>query len=109
MIRSGNLRQGAPGDPEAEQVETLVRGRTARIERIVSLGQVSPDGFWYDQPEDEWVLLASGVASLRLEGEEVARRLGPGDWVFLPAGVRHRVDATSTQPPCVWVAVFFEP
>ena len=28
-----------------------------RIERIVSWGQCSPEGFWYDQEEDEWVCL----------------------------------------------------
>lgn len=109
MIRSGSLCAAAEGDPRTEEVDTLVRSRGVRIERIVSLGQVSTEGFWYDQSEDEWVLVASGFARLRLESEPQARSLAPGDWLFLPAGVRHRVEETSTQPPCVWLAVFFEP
>lgn len=75
-----------------------------RIERIVSTGQASPPGFWYDQADDELVVLLSGAAQLRFE-EGVALDMKPGDWVEIPAHVRHRVEATQAEPPTVWLAV----
>ena len=34
-----------------EITDTLLLTGRVRIERIVSTGQSSPEGFWYDQPE----------------------------------------------------------
>ncbi len=77
-----------------------------RIERIVSTGQSSPEGFWYDQSQDEWVIVLSGHAGLLIEGE-AERRLGSGDFVFLPARKRHRVTWTAPDRPTLWLAVHF--
>ena len=76
-----------------------------RIERIVSEGHVSPEGFWYDQDEPEWVALLQGTAELEFED---GRRhpMEAGDWLAIPAHERHRVAYTSSAPPCVWLAVF---
>jgi cupin 2 domain-containing protein len=95
--------------PEGDElVEVLAGGAGVRIERIVSTGQATPPGAWYDQPADEWVALLEGRATLRFEdGGTVA--LGRGDWLLIPARRRHRVEATSADPPCVWVAVHFPP
>ncbi|MBK5199564.1 MAG: cupin domain-containing protein [Methyloceanibacter sp.] len=76
-----------------------------RIERIVSTGQVTPDGQWYDQVADEWVLVVAGAARLRIEGEDEDRELGEGDWIVLPAHCRHRVTWTREEPPTVWLAI----
>jgi cupin 2 domain-containing protein len=95
-------------DALPEEVTTvLAEGRGVRIERIVSTGQASPPGFWYDQEEHEWVAVLTGSALLRLDGEAKARRLVPGDWVLIPAHRRHRVEATAATGPTVWLAVFF--
>ena len=75
-----------------------------RVERIVSTGQSSAPGDWYDQQDDEWAVLLSGAAGLRIEEAE-DRRLAPGDWLFLPAHCRHRVAWTQAQPPTVWLAI----
>ena len=76
-----------------------------RIERIVSTGQATPPGQWYDQREDEWVVLIQGEAVLQYDtGEKL--RMSAGDHTLLPARCRHRVAYTSTQPPCIWIAVF---
>jgi len=75
-----------------------------RIERIVSHGQASPDGFWYDQPQGEWVALLCGSAELTIEGEGT-RTMNPGDWVNLPAHTRHRVESTAVGT--VWLAVHY--
>jgi cupin 2 domain-containing protein len=75
-----------------------------RVERIVSRGHVSPAGFWYDQTQDEWVVLLAGAAELSFaDGRRV--RLAPGDHVHLPAHERHRVEWTDPAQETVWLAV----
>ncbi len=101
-----NILSGLPPQGADEAVETLLQGEGIRVERIVSHGQASPDGFWYDQPEAEWVLVVSGRARLSIEGEADDRVLGPGDSVFLPAHCRHRVAWTQAGEPTVWLAIF---
>lgn len=104
-----NLLTDLPSQLAEERVEILVEHPGLRIERIVSTGQASPPGFWYQQPEHEFVLLLHGTASLTLEREDGAlqqHRLQPGDWLLLPAHCRHRVDSTAADTPTVWLAVF---
>lgn len=88
----------------AERSEVLVQGRGALIERIVSRGHRTPDGVWYDQPRDEWVVLLQGAARLAY-ADGTTRDLRAGDWLLLPAHCRHRVEQTSREPPCIWLAV----
>ncbi len=104
-MQRGNLLTGLPSRPAEEQIERLVEGRNIRIERIVSTGQASPTGFWYDQPDDEFVVLLSGAARLRFEHDLLALDMKPGDWVEIPAHRRHRVEWTQVEPPTVWLAV----
>ena len=105
-VKGGSLTSGLKSQPAAEEkVETLYQRPGLRIERIVSTGQVSPDGHWYDQDSDEWVLVVKGSARLRIEGEAQDRELGEGDYVFLPAHCRHRVAWTRSEPPTVWLAI----
>lgn len=107
-MKRGNLFRRAGPKLRAERFETLAAGPGCRIECIVSAGQATPPGRWYDQTRDEWVALLAGSVTLGFEGgREVA--LGPGDWLLIPAHVRHRVERTSAAPPCVWVAVHFGP
>jgi len=87
----------------------VVEKAGVRIERIVSTGQASPPGFWYDQPDDEFVVLLAGAARLHFEEGNVVLDLKPGDWVEIPAHIRHRVEATQADPPTVWLAVHRRP
>lgn len=94
--------------PQAqERFDDLLSRPGLRIERIVSTGQCSPPDFWYDQDEGEWVMVLSGSAGLRLEGEAQARVLRPGDFLDIPARCRHRVEWTSREETTVWLAVFY--
>lgn len=107
-MQQGNLFSGLPTAPAAtEEFSSLLEKSGLRIERIVSSGQASPPGFWYDQPQDEWVVLLSGSAGLCLEGEPEMRTLKPGDWLHIPAHVRHRVEWTEPAQLSVWLAVHF--
>ena len=110
MVTAGSLLGGLP--PRAlpeEVVETLCRRPGARIERIVSTGQAAPEGQWYDQEADEWVLLIRGGARLRIDGEAQDRALAPGDYLLLPAHCRHRVTWTERDAPTIWLAIHFSP
>jgi cupin 2 domain-containing protein len=108
MIKTGNLRSGLPARPLPDEVvDLLVERQGLRVERIVSTGQATPEGQWYDQETNEWVLLVQGAAHLRIEGEEEDRALGEGDWILLPAHCRHRVTWTRAEPPTVWLAMHF--
>src|SRR5688500_8262078 len=97
MLRRGNLTSDLPDARDAERMEVVLEdlgARGVRIERIVSGGQASPEGFWYDQEESEWVLVVAGAAALEVVetlGVAETLRLEAGDWVLLPPRVRHRV------------------
>jgi cupin 2 domain-containing protein len=109
MSGDGNLLNNLPSALPDEVTEVLLRGAGGfRLERIVSHGQASPPGFWYDQNEHEWVLLLEGAAGLRFGDEPAVRELGPGDSVLIPAHRRHRVEWTRADAPTVWLALFWE-
>lgn len=92
-----------PAADEQELFQTLVCGSgKVRVERIVSNGQTTPEGEWYDQDWDEWVLVLEGEARLRYtDGREVEIRRGES--LFLPRRRKHRVIYTTS--PCIWLAV----
>lgn len=100
-----NLFQPLPDARAGECFDDLLRRPGCRVERIVSHGQASPPGFWYDQAWDEWVLLLAGHAVLRLASRTAPVTLAPGDHLLIPAGERHRVEATAADQPTVWLAV----
>ena len=105
MSQSGNLFADVAQDTGREHVAELLRSSAVRIERIVSHGQASPPGFWYDQAWAEWVVVLQGSAGLLIDGEPAPRRLERGDFVHLPAHTRHRVEWTEAGAPTVWLAV----
>ena len=85
-----------------EIFSTLFEKAGVKIERIDSHGQASPEGFWYDQPQDEWVLLVKGAAVLEI-ADQTPLTLKAGDHVLIPAHLRHRVASTSAD--ALWLAV----
>lgn len=100
-----NLFENLPMSIPKELIQVLTANRHGRIERIVSHGHASPDGFWYDQVEHEWVIVLKGAA--RLQFEETTVDMKPGDFVNIPAHKKHRVEWTTPDEPTVWLAVFF--
>lgn len=100
-----NLFAGLASHLSDEVFTRLLEAGTVRIERIVSRGQVSPEGFWYDQSQHEWVVVLAGAARLRFEKETIELRTG--DFVNIPAHTKHRVEWTTPHEPTVWLAVFY--
>ena len=103
--RNGNLFANVPALLDIEETAVLAELPGARVERIVSTGQASAPGFWYDQEQTEWVVVLAGSAGLMIEGESAPRVLAPGDYVEIPPHVRHRVEWTDADEPTVWLAV----
>jgi cupin 2 domain-containing protein len=103
-----NLFDDLPESTVDEVVEILLDARHVRIERIVSTGQRSPEGFWYDQERPEWVVLLRGAGRLVFEATGEERTLQPGDFVHIPAHQRHRVEWTAPDEPTVWLAVHYD-
>jgi cupin 2 domain-containing protein len=104
-MKPDNLFADIPdGLPEESFRDILNRG-FVRIERIVSQGHRSPEGFWYDQDWDEWVLVVGGRACLEMEGRPEPVELGPGDHLVIPSHTRHRVAWTDPRENTIWLAV----
>ena len=103
-----NLFAGLPNVLPEELVGVLVDSQQVRIERIVSTGHTSPAGFWYDQAEHEWVVVLKGEAKLLCEGDKEPIRMKPGDYVNIPAHIKHRIEWTTPEEPTVWIAVFYK-
>ncbi len=102
-----NLLSDLPDARQGEVSQVLLEQGDIRLERIVSLGQVTPAGYWYDQEQDEWVLVLAGEASVQFV-DGATRRLRPGDWLHLPARCRHRVDWTDPERETVWLALHWK-
>jgi cupin 2 domain-containing protein len=106
-MHMANLFAAVKGPAGAEVVETLLETPHLRLERIVSTGQATPEGQWYDQERNEWVAVLSGSAGLLFEGEGAVRVMRPGDRLLIPAHRRHRVAWTDPQQPTVWLALHY--
>jgi len=100
-----NILEALPADLPEELVEVIGGGGDVRIERIVSRGHASEEGFWYDQDENEFVLLLEGEAGLEFEDETV--HLKRGDYLTIEAHRKHRVKWTTPDQPTIWLAVYF--
>jgi cupin 2 domain-containing protein len=103
-----NIFSALPAAFPDECFETIVEASSVRIERITSCGQITPEGEWYDQGRDEWVLVLDGSAEILIENEPVPLRLSRGDHLLLPAGCRHRVTWTDPAVKTIWLAVHYD-
>ena len=97
-----NIFAEVPESSGPEQFLALFENDSVKIQRIVSQSYSSPADFWYDQDEDEWVMVVRGKATLEFEGGELVR-MQAGDYMTIPRHVKHRVQQTG--PETVWLAV----
>lgn len=101
-----NIFADIPVQGSGEFFQDILRADSFRIERIVSHGEKSPDGFWFDQEENEWVMLLAGEAELSFEDGK-RQTLTAGDYLLIPAHTRHRVEKTAPEQETIWLAVHF--
>ena len=103
-IDSTSIFAGIPKQLPEELCQTLLTSPSVRIERIISKGHCSADGFWYDQTQDEWVLLLQGQARL-VFFDGAAVELAEGDYLLIPAHCKHRLAWTTPERETVWLAI----
>ena len=84
--------------------ETILNSKNVKIERIISTGKTTAEDTWYDQEEDEWVMLLQGKATL-LFFDNSSINLQAGDYLLIKSHLKHRVTFTSFEPPCIWLAI----
>ena len=106
-IEVRNIFALVPPATPREQLTMLLTATNMHLERIVSQAHASPEGFWYDQEWAEWVIVLKGSAGLYFEGESAPRVLKAGDYLEIPAHVRHRVAWTNATEPTVWLALHY--
>lgn len=99
-----NLYKKIPQSLPEELVEVLHKSDSVTIERIVSRGHSSPEGFWYCDERSEFVVLLSGSATIAFEDKEES--LEPGDYIFIPSRCKHRVTETSKDADSIWLTVY---
>ncbi|MBA4397526.1 MAG: phosphoribosylaminoimidazole carboxylase [Syntrophus sp. (in: bacteria)] len=103
-----NLFADIPGNLRDELVETMLHSSGFRLERIVSRGHRSPDGFWYDQDEHEWVVLLKGCAVFRFEDQSENIIMNPGNYINIEKHRRHRVEWTDPEQETIWLAIHYQ-
>lgn len=102
-----NLFSSLPDNLDREIFENLVQSEHIRIEKILSKGHSSPDNGWYDQDENEWVLVLKGSGVVVFDdGHKVI--LKKGDYLNIPAHQKHRVLWTDPTRVTVWLAIFYK-
>lgn len=104
-MKTDNIFDNIPAEIPEELFKVLARQHAVRIERIVSKGHCSAKAFWYDQSWDEWILLIQGAAGLEVMDRTEAIELNKGDYLLIPAGVKHRVAWTAENETTIWLAV----
>ena len=106
MVRR-SLLAAIPVELPVEITDILASGKGVRIERIVSRGHHGAPDSWYDQDQDEWVLLVRGAAILQFARDDTSLFLSPGMYVHIAAHEKHRVQWTSEDEDTIWLAVFY--
>ncbi len=103
-----NIKDNLPVRAGVEELfDLIIANDKVRIERIVSHGHSSPAGFWYDQSENEWIILISGAAAIRQKEPDKLISMVAGDYLLIPAHRKHRVESTKPDSDTIWLAVFW--
>ncbi len=106
-MKSNNIFSNIPDSIRKEIFETLLQTEHIKLARIISSGQATQRGEWYDQNTNEWVILLSGSAGLLFEEDKEVHAMKPGDYILIPAHKRHRVEWTDMNQKTVWLALHY--
>lgn len=93
-------------NPSSEEIfETLIKNEKIKLERIISNRQITPKGKWYDQDNNEWVMLLKGEAKIKFKKTNSTIHLKEGDYLNIDANIKHRVEYTSQD--ALWLALHY--
>jgi cupin 2 domain-containing protein len=103
---TNNIFTNIPAHLKEEAFTMLLDSKSVKIERIVSKGHTSPKSGWYDQDNNEWVMVLQGEAKILIEnqGEQC---LVAGSYLNIPAHQRHKVTWTKEDTETIWLAVHY--
>lgn len=102
-----NIFDKIPKNLPAELTEEILNSKSVRIERIISRGHQSPKDFWYDQDENEWIILLQGSAVLSFKEDNKSLTMKAGDFLNIPAYQKHRVEQTDQNEDTIWLCIFY--
>lgn len=101
-----NIYSDVPSSIPDEIFNDIITTENVRIERIISHGHSSPEQGWYDQDENEWVMVLEGQGVIEFEDERVVT-LSKGDYINIAAREKHKVVGTDRDVVTIWLAVFY--
>ncbi len=107
-MNPNNLFECIPETAAGEIFETIIKKKNFKLERIISEGQATPPGEWYDQDRHEWVIVLQGSAGLQFKAEAEIRIMKAGDWINIPAHKKHRVEWTDAEQKTIWLALHYD-
>ena len=106
-MKTSNIFENIPKNLNNELFENLLTRDNLKIQKIVSFGNTTPKNEWYDQEDNEWVIVLKGEAVLSFEeGEDI--RLKKGDFINIPAHTKHRVSWTTKSEETIWLAIHYD-
>lgn len=106
-VVSGNFFSDIPLPVDDEVFDTILAENGFEIKRIISKGQKSPTEFWYDQEENEWVMVLKGAAKLKFKDQQSIVEMMPGTYIHIPAHCKHRVEWTDPDVETIWLAIYY--
>jgi len=106
MINKNNIFDYIQTLSDSELFEDLLKKDNLKLERIISYPNSVPENKWYDQGNDEWIILLKGSATLQFENDEIVKLL-PGDYLLIPAHSKHKVKDVNKHEPTIWLALHY--
>ena len=122
-----NIYDKIPESITEEIIEIMYQNPHCKVERIISNGQITTENEWYDQDQEEWIILVQGEATILIEKlqEESSDKCNilncnikeescdkvhmvKGDTLLIKSHQKHRVIYTSQNPLCIWLCVFVD-
>lgn len=108
-MNASNIYNNTPDELPDELIEIIVKSENIRIERIVSpMGHQTPEGKWFNQDRDEFVILLQGSAEVLFRENNKSMKLIPGDYIIIPKHKQHRVESTDTNIETIWLVAHYK-
>jgi len=105
-MKTSNIFEHIPKDLQEEIFEDIVKTDKLQIQRIISKGDSTLDSKWYNQTDNEWVIILQGEAILSFK-ESKDIKLKTGDYINIQAHIVHKVLWTTPDTETIWLAIHY--